>query len=157
MLVRRAETTDAEAMAALINEIIAIGGTTSYRSPFDAQRLLAEFIPARRAISCVIAEDEGQLLGFQALLWSDPDWPGDAPLPEDWAYIGTYVAPGTQGRGIGRALFAQTAAAAKAAGVRYIDATIRKENTGGQAYYAGVGFEDYRSGDKTVSKRFAPT
>lgn len=57
---------------------------------------------------------------------------------------------------MGRALFARTAQAAEAAGVRFIDATIRSENTGRQAFYERLGFTDYRSGAATVSKRFAP-
>ena len=38
-----------------------------------------------------------------------------------------------------------------------IDATIRKENGGGQAFYAGIGFVDYRIGAESISKRFAPS
>jgi len=100
--------------------------------------------------------DGAQLMGFQALEWCDPAWPGDDPLPADWAVIATYVGPQAHRRGVGRALFAATAQAAKNAGVRFIDATIRIENTGGQASYEGVGFTDYRVGAETVSKRFAP-
>lgn len=36
-----------------------------------------------------------------------------------------------------------------------IDATIRRENAGGLAYYAALGFEDYRDGPETLSKRLA--
>lgn len=156
MDVRIASPRDAGPMAQLINEIIAIGGTTAHRRPFDEHRILDEFIAAKRGICCFVAVDDAQILGFQALEWCDPDWPGEDRLPADWAVIGTYVAPGAHGRGIGRALFLETAKAAKAAGVRFIDATIRKENEGGRAFYAGIGFVDYRTGDESVSKRFAP-
>ncbi|WP_454811486.1 N-acetyltransferase family protein [Labrys neptuniae] len=143
-------------MAQLINEIIAIGGTTAHRRPFDEHRILDEFIAAKRGICCFVAVDDAQILGFQALEWCDPDWPGEDRLPADWAVIGTYVVPEAHGRGIGRALFRETAGAAKAAGVRFIDATIRKENAGGQAFYGSIGFVDYRGGAESVSKRFAP-
>lgn len=156
MEVRTASSRDSGPMARLINEIIAIGGTTAHRRLFDERRVLAEFIAAKRGICCFVAADGAQILGFQALEWCDPDWPGEDRLPADWAVIGTYVAPGAQGRGIGRALFLETAQAAKTAGVRFIDATIRRENAGGQAFYGSIGFVDYRSGAETVSKRFAP-
>ena len=56
--------------------------------------------------------EETRLLGFQALEWCDPDWPGDDALPADWAVIATYVDPQARQRGVGRALFAETARAA---------------------------------------------
>jgi ribosomal protein S18 acetylase RimI-like enzyme len=156
LTVRRAQEKDMGSMADILNEIIEIGGTTAYRDKFDRQRVEKEFMPARLGISCFVALNGTKVLGFQALLWSDPDWPGDDRLPEDWAVIATYVDPTTQKGGIGRALFAETSQAAKEAGVRFIDATIRKENTGGQRYYQGLGFSDYRSGANSVSKKFAP-
>lgn len=76
--------------------------------------------------------------------------------PPDWGVIATFVDPHAHKRGAGRALFANTVEAAKNAGVSFIDATIRKENTGGQAYYGGIGFTDYSESAETVSKRFAP-
>jgi ribosomal protein S18 acetylase RimI-like enzyme len=60
------------------------------------------------------------------------------------------------GKGVGRTLFTRTAAAAQEAGVSAIDATIRKENTGGLSYYSRMGFVDYRTGEETISKRFVP-
>lgn len=157
MNIRIALPEDAGSMARLINEIIAIGGTTAHRLPFDEHRIRAEFIAVLRGICCFVAVENRQILGFQALEWCDPDWPGEDRLPADWAVIATYVAPAAHGRGIGRALFRETAGAAKAAGVRFIDATIRKENGGGQAFYAGIGFVDYRIGAESISKRFAPS
>lgn len=154
--VRTALKSDADQMAELINRIIAIGGTTAYRGPFDGRKIVSEFIGPELAICCHVAVETGTVCGFQALLWSDPSWPGEDSLPSDWAVIATYVDPETHGKGIGRALFTRTAAAAGDAGVRAIDATIRKENAGGLSYYARMGFEDYRSGEETVSKKYTP-
>src|SRR5690606_3208516 len=98
-------------MAGILNAIIAIGGTTAHRQPFDARRIGQEFITPARGISCFVALDAGALGGFQALEWSDPVWPGEDRLPADWAFISTYVAPGQHRRGIGKALFARTRAA----------------------------------------------
>lgn len=154
--VRTALRSDADQMADLINRIISIGGTTAYRTPFDVEKIIGEFIGPELAICCHVAVEAGTVCGFQALFWSDPSWPGEDSLPSDWAVIATYVDPETHGKGIGRALFSRTAAAAGDAGVRAIDATIRKENAGGLSYYARMGFEDYRSGEETVSKRYTP-
>ncbi|MEM9630065.1 MAG: GNAT family N-acetyltransferase [Pseudomonadota bacterium] len=156
LVVRRAQQQDTGDMAEILNAIIEIGGTTAYREKFDSRRVEEEFMPIKLGISCFVAISGTRVSGFQALLWSDPDWPGDDRLPEDWAVIATYVDPNTQKGGIGKALFAETSRAAKDAGVRFIDATIRNENTGGQKYYQGMGFSDYRSDANSVSKKFAP-
>ncbi|MCV0425147.1 MAG: GNAT family N-acetyltransferase [Roseibium sp.] len=155
LIIRSAEKGDARKMADILNRIIEIGGTTGYRGTFDEQRILNEFTPDL-GISCFVAIDGTQLVGFQSLVWSDPDWPGEAKLPEDWSIIATYVDPTTHSRGVGRALFAKTAQAARDAGARHIDATIRKENAGGQAYYESLGFTDYRTSATAVSKRYTP-
>ena len=157
LVIRAARRGDAKAMARVLNEIIEIGGTTAHRGAFDGQAIVRDFIAAKFGICCFVAVKGPQLCGFQALEWCDPDWPGDDPLPADWAVIATYVNPRHHRRGVGRGLFEQTVAVAKAAGVRVIDATIRKENHGGQAFYGGIGFQDYRSGPETVSKRFVPS
>lgn len=153
--VRSASPHDAEAMAELLNRIISAGGTTAYRQPFDGAGIVSEFIEPKLGICCHIASDELGICGFQALLWCDPDWTGPDKLPSDWAVIATYVDPDRHGKGVGRALFGCTSVAAKNAGVSYIDATIRRENTGGLGYYSRMGFVDYRSGSESVSKRFA--
>lgn len=154
--IRAARDTDAEQMATLLNEIISIGGTTAHTRPFDRDRILDTFITPPRAISCVIASDADGVTGFQALEWSDPDWPGDDRLPRDWAIISTYVLTAHHGRGTGTALFGETRSAAAVTGVRFIDATIRHENAGGLAFYSRLGFVEYRRDARTISKRLAP-
>ncbi|WP_429097676.1 N-acetyltransferase family protein [Aminobacter sp. BE322] len=153
--VRAALPQDASAMARILNKIIEIGGTTAHREHFDENRIIDYFISPKLGISCFVALERSQLLGFQSLEWSDPDWPGDR-LPAGWGIVATYVDPHVHKKGAGRALFANTVEAAKKAGVSFIDATIRRENTVGQAFYEGIGFTDYREGAETISKRFAP-
>jgi len=143
-------------MTALLNAIIARGGTTAHRDPFDVDRMTADVIAPARGIACHVAERDGAIVGFQALEWSDPDWTGANPLPADWAFIATFVAIGMQGTGIGALLFAATRRAALSAGVRMIDATIRRENRGGLAYYSRMGFEDYWSDAEVIAKKRAP-
>jgi L-amino acid N-acyltransferase YncA len=136
---RRATPDDAAAMATLINEIIAIGGTTAYEKPFTPESMDHEFISPTYLLSCTLAEDEGRLLGFQVLLSPNEH----EPFPDGWAYIGTYARVGHTGGGVGRALFAETVNAARAAGVHTIDATIRADNVGGLTFYSRLGFVDY--------------
>ena len=57
--------------------------------------------------------------------------------------IATFVGEGHRGLGVGRALFALTLDAARAADIVAIDATIRADNTMGLAYYAQMGFADH--------------
>ena len=90
-----------------------------------------------------MAEVGGTIVGFQALEWSDPNWPGPDSLPADWALIASFVDADFQGRGIGKALFTKTLAAAQRAGAHCIDATIRADNQGGLAFYTLLGFTDY--------------
>jgi L-amino acid N-acyltransferase YncA len=155
LLIRPAEIRDAPAMTDLLNAIIARGGTTAHRRPFDTDGMIAHYISPSRAISCHVAERGGTILGFQALEWTDPDWSGANPLPADWAVIATFVAIGAQGGGIGGRLFAATHAAARQAGVAVIDATIRRENRGGLAYYARMGFDDYWSDEQVIARKRA--
>ncbi|MEZ5780033.1 MAG: GNAT family N-acetyltransferase [Paracoccaceae bacterium] len=130
-------------MTALLNEIIALGGSTAHLRPFTQERTRQLYIAPPLGISCTLAEDGGRIVGFQALEWCDPAWTGPDRLPDDWAVIASFVAPDMQGRGIGRALWAVTQAAARDAGVTAIDATIRADNAAGLHYYGGLGFTDY--------------
>lgn len=154
--IRAAQPEDASCMVDILNRIIAIGGTTSHSQMFDADKITQMFIRSKFAISCFVAMKDELICGFQALEWCDPDWPGGDVLPADWAVIATYVDQGLQSQGVGSALFAHTLQAAKSAGTVFIDATIRRENVGGLAYYSRMGFEDYHSTDETISKRIAP-
>lgn len=140
MIVRPATPDDAADMATVLNAIIAIGGTTAHERPFDPDRMRDHYVTSPHSIACHVAEREGRVVGFQSLAW-----PKDAndPMPPGWAIIATFVADGQQGHGIGQALFAATRAAALAAQVATIDATIRADNTGGLRYYSGLGFTDY--------------
>ena len=136
---RPATPKDATAMAALLNEIIAIGGTTAYEEPFTTESMDHHYVSAPNLIACTVAEQDGELLGFQGLFWSEEEDPRLA----GWAFIATFARVGRTGGGVGRALFAQTVKAARGASVRTIDATIRADNTSGLAFYSRMGFTDY--------------
>ncbi len=132
MIVRNAAPQDAAAMAALLNRIIKIGGTTAHQVAKTADDVRADYIDGLDCVTSVVAVVDGQIIGWQAIGW----WHGDA-------HIGTFVDPDIQAKGTGAALFAQTLIAAKAAGLRDIHASIRADNVPGLAYYARIGFQDY--------------
>ncbi|MGR3499778.1 MAG: GNAT family N-acetyltransferase [Limimaricola soesokkakensis] len=138
--IRPARPDDADAMCAILNPLIAAGGSTAHRRPFDATRMLQHYLAPDELVSCVVAELDGRVVGFQSLVWADD--PED-PLPEGWAVIASFVQRGLTGLGIGRAMFEATQVAAKAAGVVAMDATIRADNPAGLRYYAAMGFDDW--------------
>ncbi len=57
--------------------------------------------------------------------------------------------------GIGSAMMAETIQRARRVGIKAIDATIKRYNTGGQAFYSKMGFVDYAQNETTVSKKLA--
>lgn len=137
---RPAQPDDAPQMTVLLNEIIAIGGTTAHQRPFDPDRMLHHYIQPDHHISTIVADIDGAIVGFQMLVWPDPDF---GQMPDHWGFIGSFVKVGITGQGIGRALFAATCDAARAAGCRHIDATIRADNVSGLRFYTAMGFTDY--------------
>lgn len=133
--VRRAGPLDAGPMAALLNEVIAKGGTTAITTPVSREMML-EWMERDPLSIWHIAEDgAGELLGFQ---WVD-QWD---PVQRETGHIATFARVGRTGLGIGSALFNATREAAREAGFRRIEAEIRADNAGGLAYYQSGGFED---------------
>ena len=74
-----------------------------------------------------------------------------------WGIVGTHIDPEAKRLGLGRRLFAETAAAAKNAGLDHIDASIGADNSDAQRYYAAMGFETYRQPPGLVCKRYDVT
>jgi L-amino acid N-acyltransferase YncA len=131
MLIRPATPADAPAMTAVLNAIIAIGGTTAHEEQKTEATVLHDYITSPDVLAASIAEDAGRIIGWQSVGWYHGN-------PE----IGTFVQPGTQARGVGSQLFALTRATLLAKGIGYIIATIRADNVPGLAYYARIGFRD---------------
>jgi GNAT superfamily N-acetyltransferase len=133
--VRRATALDTGAMTRLLNPIIETGGTTAKTNPVTPAEILAWFrIPGT---VWHVAEHAGEIVGFQ---WIEPH---DA-LPVEALDIATFVQQGRTGLGIGSALFAATEPAARDLGYRWINATIRADNSVGLAYYQSRGFRVWK-------------
>lgn len=137
MIIRPAHDLDAGEIAALLNEIIAIGGTTAITGHVDREDILGWMsVSAAEAAWFVAETEEGEILGFQYIR-------PNSDLPPEAANIATFAKPGKQGLGIGSKLFEATRAAAKDLGYTWINADIRADNESGLAYYQSRGFEDY--------------
>ena len=63
MLIRRAAPADAEAMAEVLNAVIAVGGTTAHEVPKSPAEVQLEYIDGPEVLSSVVAEDEGRIVG----------------------------------------------------------------------------------------------
>ena len=136
--VRPVQGSDAVEVAALLNAIIARGGTTALETPYTPEHLTEAYLTGPDVFCCFVAVDRatGRVEGFQTLGRT-------SHLASDWGDIGTFSrVDGTQ-RGVGSALFAATRARATELGLAGINATIRADNRGGLAFYDKMGFEDY--------------
>ena len=135
--VRPAEPKDAEGMRDLLNEIIAIGGTTAFEDPLDRDSVTAEFITADALVCSHVVEDSaGDVAAFQYLVAGPPHGDGIGS-------IASFARQTDPVKGAGRALFPRTRDAAKAAGLTEIEAKIRADNVPGLAYYSKMGFVDH--------------
>jgi L-amino acid N-acyltransferase YncA len=128
---------DTPSMARLLNEIIAIGGTTALVRPVTAEDISDRMrAGGDRSAWHVALDDAERVVGFQ---WIAPH----EKLPVEACDIASFVQIGQAGLGIGSALFNATAKAAKALGYSWINATIRADNEGGLTYYQSRGFRDW--------------
>ncbi len=136
MIVRAAAMRDARQMTDILNEVIAIGGTTAYEDPLSPsyfEKLITSDDP-KVFLHVVETED-----GIQGLQWVEPFDPPDAHI----GGIATFAKPGTAKKGIGTALFETTHKASMIAAYKVLSAKIRADNTGGLAYYGKMGFTDH--------------
>ena len=136
-LIRPAEPKDAPEMAALLNEIIDIGGTTAFEDPVTTAQVLEWYIASEGLFCCHVAVDDAYAIaGFQSL-------EGDAGDAEKIGYIATFARQTPLVKGVGTALFQSTKAQAHARNVVRINAKIRADNAPGLAYYSKMGFVDH--------------
>jgi GNAT superfamily N-acetyltransferase len=147
--IRPARLTDAEDMAEVQNAIYRADMRTS---PVDVALVRERYLDVEHGVACTVAEQGGRVVGFQSLKCA---WPGNPyDVAGGWGIIGTHVHPDVAGTGLGRRLFAASLAAARAAGLRHIDASIGVDNSPAVAYYSAMGFVPYREGSDTIPHRF---
>ena len=135
--VRSAILDDVPALCDLLNEIIAVGGSTAYEEPLSPTDFQNHFLLRNDFLNCFVAIDEvGNAAGFQYLGQNEK-------LENNWADIATFARLNSKIRGVGSALFKATHAWAKSNNFIAINATIRADNVSGLAYYEKMGFRDY--------------
>lgn len=128
---------DVASACRILNEIIAIGGTTALETPFTEALFAQAYLNGVDKICCHVAlDDQGEVAGFQWLGVHDD-------LPDDCVDIATFTRREPVLKGAGRALFAETSTQAAALGFTAISATIRADNRPGLNYYDKMGFRDY--------------
>lgn len=146
---RPATLADADAMAAVQNAIFAAGLRAT---PVDPGRMREFYLQHPGSITTTVALKDGRVAGFQ---WLGRAWEGNEyGVTPGWGIIGTHIAPDAGRSGIGRRLFAETLAAAKAAGLAHIDASIGEDNAPALAYYQAMGFRPYRESEGVIPHRF---
>lgn len=135
--VRQAISKDSVSLCPILNEIIAIGGTTALETPLSVIEFDDYLLSGGDCVVCFIAETlTGEALGFQSLL-------RNSKLPAGWGDIATFTRREPRRPGIGTALFQNTVAFARNLGLVAINATIRSDNYSGIPYYEKMGFETY--------------
>ena len=120
--IRAGRPDDIPSLIEMLEALVASGKRSL---PADEAYARPRYIEA--GISSRVAVEDGRILGVQAL------HPGPEDRPGRWGIIGTHVHPLAHGRGIGRALFAATLAAAQDAGIERIEAGIAEANEEGKS------------------------
>jgi ribosomal protein S18 acetylase RimI-like enzyme len=145
-VIRDATPADAATLADLLNAIIREGDKTAIDTELSAEEFAEWFLTGAHVVSCVVAVDaSGAAAGFQTLERFHDD------LPPHAADIGTFVAAGQRGVGVGRALFAATSERARVRDIAAVRAVVRAENTAAVGAYRALGFAvDPDSGASTT-------
>lgn len=150
MNIRAADEHDVDAMSDVLLDIVPTGRRTS---PCDPDFVRDTYIESPLRVRCSVAvDDDGKVLGFQSLRRSDGDNPYGTVA--GLGIIGTHIRPSAARRGVGRALFAASLAAARAAGLVHIEAYIAADNPEALGYYGAVGFVTCREPSGAVVKTY---
>ena len=136
-MVREAILSDCQPLHRLLNEIIAIGGTTAIELPLSTSEFADAYLRGPGFVFCGVAENQqAEIVGFQSLSLHPK-------LACGWADIATFAKVKPKTPGVGTALFQQTLVYANRAKLIAINATIRADNLSGLSYYSKMGFADY--------------
>lgn len=129
--VRDMTDADVPSCVAILNYIIALGGTTSHETAFDDAGFAAHYLEKPEVINVVV--HSGRVVGFQAAFEVEPG-----------VYsIGSFTDQVNKVKGAGSALFAKTRNDCRTLGATSIIARITSDNTGGLAFYSRMGFQPF--------------
>jgi len=137
-ILRPSQEPDLPAITAIYGHHVLHGSGTFETEPpslADMRARRAEVLA--RQLPYLVAEDGGRILGFAYCNWFKP-----RPAYRFSAEDSIYLTPDVHQRGLGRALLAELAAQAEAAGVRKLIAVIGDSaNAGSIGVHRSVGFE----------------
>lgn len=139
MIIRPAETRDAEALAAIYGHAVLHGfGTFEEIPPAPDEMARRMSVITGHGLPYVVAEDAGRVLGYAYASVFRPR-PGYRFTVED----SVYVAPEAAGHGIGRAVLSEVLKACEALGLRQVLAVIGDSgNAASIGLHRALGFAD---------------
>lgn len=137
--IRPSIDSDIPAITAIYQHHVLHGtGTFEIDPPTEADMATRRADVLARGLPWLVAEKEGQILGFAYANWFKP-----RPAYRFSAEDSIYVADSTRGMGVGRKLLAELALQAEAAGVRKLLAVIGDSaNAGSIGLHRALGFTD---------------
>jgi phosphinothricin acetyltransferase len=137
-IIRPSRDADVPAITAIYTHHVLHGtGTFEIDPPTPADMAARRADVLAKGLPWLVAEaDDGALAGYAYCTWFKP-----RPAYRFSAEDSIYMAPGVQGRGLGRALLAELAARAEATGVRKLIAVIGDSaNAGSVGVHRSLGF-----------------
>ena len=148
LILRDGTADDVAAMSAFLTRLQEMG---IRKLPADPGFVLDSYVNAPNKVKLTVAELDGRVVGLQILKRAQANDPYETP--EGWGSVGTHLDPDHRRQGIGRKLFGESFAAARDAGLPWIDASIGDDNADGLAYYEAMGFETHATPPGRIRKR----
>jgi phosphinothricin acetyltransferase len=139
MSIRRAVSGDAAALAEIYNHYVretAITFDTEPRTVEDRAQWLSHFATGGR-YQCFVMEDAGQVIG-----WASSHRFRDRAAYDTTVETSVYLAPGHQGRGVGRQLYVTLFDALAGEDVHRAYAGITQPNAASNRLHAAFGFRE---------------
>jgi len=138
--VRAISNDDASDCMAILNDIIATGGSTAHEDPFEIDAFRIKYIDGPAVGNVAIFD--GRIVGFQVAFETKPGVFSIASFTDRQRPV----------PGAGRALFARTQSDCRNLNGETIHAVITSDNAGGLAYYAKMGFEPFEIRPKDFTR-----
>src|SRR6266849_3643261 len=137
ILIRRASARDAPGIVTVLQGIASERVHSAIERPWtvEQQRRYLQSLSAREVFHIAVAGSE-KVVGYQSLDLFSPILGSMAHV----AQLGTFLVPEWRRRGVGYALFQQTASFARSSGYRKIVIQVRASNASAQSFYLHLGF-----------------